>query len=86
MGLFIRTMGIAWATIKIGMANRLQLKRLIFLRRPWLHERPSYPARTISHRRTQIKAQLVAGDFESPDPTRSIRLIGVSTCRNRCVP
>ena len=67
MGLFIRTMGIAWATIKIGMANRLQLKRLIFLRRPWL-------------------PQLVAGDFESPDPTRSIRLIDVSTCRNRCVP
>ena len=34
MGLFIRTIGIARATIKIGMANLVyNIKRLLFLRR-----------------------------------------------------
>src|ERR1035437_5561232 len=35
MGLFIRTIGIARATIKIGMVNLVyNIKRLLFLRRP----------------------------------------------------
>ncbi len=41
MGLFIRTIGIARATTKIGLANLVyNIKRLLFLR----HQTPALPA------------------------------------------